>query len=212
MSKRRPCAIHIWFLDNDLSKSAQMLSDKCLRKTIDGCIGAITSVCMYLVGIRSSKVHAYMFSKENAKQTLDDKFSGWPLKKNPSFGAVSWKESKWCRMCHENYNLAVEYLSMLFDEHLWRHSSMHPAYSFLDWASCNTAVADFPYAGLKDIVLPWKSVDPRFRSIDIVEGYRRQYCATQIDDGDPFIAYAKCKRDIPEFVVDAFSLSTVFEH
>ena len=32
-----------------------MLTDKCLNKTIDACVGCIVSACMYLVGIRNNK-------------------------------------------------------------------------------------------------------------------------------------------------------------
>lgn len=214
MSKKR-YPIHIWFLDNDLLMSAQMLDDKSLVKTIDGCIGCIVSTCMHLVGIRSKKFYSYFFSKENAQSTIQEKFQGWPLDKNPKFNAYGWKEAKWCRMCHENYDYVVSYLSALLDEYAYRHSSMHASYSILQWATTSRVIDSFPYAfpyaGIKDVVLPWKSIDPRFRSIDIVEGYRKQYCS-QIEDGDAFAAYARCKRDIPQFVVDTFSLSNTFEH
>lgn len=211
MSKKRKHVVHVWFLDNDLSKSAEMLTDKCLIKTIDACIGCIVSTCMYLAGIRSRKFYSYFFSKENIDETMSTKFIGWPLHKKPSFNAYSWVESKWCRMCHENYDLVVNYLSILLDEYTQRHSSMHPSYPALQWAEVNEITASFPYASIEDVIFPWKAVDPQFRTEDIVGGYRKQYCATQIEDGDAFKAYSKCKRDIPAFVVEAFNLKDAFE-
>ena len=87
----------------------------------------------------------------------------------------------------------------------------HPAHSVLRWAKTTEIVASLPYLNSSSIVLPWKSVDPRFRTEDIIGGYCKMYCATQIDDGDPFAAYSRCKRDIPYFVVEAFHLEDAFE-
>lgn len=211
MSKKKRYIVHIWFLDNDLHKSAQMLSDECLNKTINGCIGCIISTCMHLVGIRSKKFYSYFFSNENIQSTLNEKFSGWPMKKLPRFNAYSWKEAKWCRMCHENLDYIVKYLEILLDEYAFRHSSMHESYCLLDWIRTYSTIDSFPYAGIANITLPWKSIDPRFRTIDIISGYRKQYCS-QIADGDAFAAYARCKRDIPDFVIDAFDLKNAFEN
>ena len=210
MSKKR-YIVHVWFLDNDLQSSAQMMTDKCLNSTINGCIGCITSVCMYMAGIRSKKFYSHFFSKDNVQNTLNTVFKDWPLNKNPSFNSYSWKESKWCRMCHENYDLIVEYLSILLDEYIWRHSRSHSAYSMLKWAQSNELADSLPYVGSSEIVFPWKSIDPRFRTEDIIGGYCKMYCATQIDDGDPFVAYSRCKRDIPDFVVEEFHLEDAFE-
>ena len=210
MSKKKKYVAHIWFLDDDLVMSSQMLTDKCLSKTIDGCIGCIVSTYMYLVGIRSKKFYSYFFSNGNTQQTLTDKFFGWPLKKNPSFSAYQWKESKWCRMCHDNYDYIVKYLAILFDEYSYRHLSMHQAYNILQWAQENEIISSFPYANI-EVILPWKSIDPQFRSTNIIDGYRKQYCATQIPDGDVFSAYGNSKRDIPDFVIDTFNLKNVFE-
>lgn len=212
MSKKRKYVVHLWFLDNDLMKSASMMTDRCLSKSIDACIGCITSTCMYLSGIRSKKFYSHFFSKENIDETMITKFAGWPLSKSPSFNAYSWIESKWCRMCHENYDMTVSYLSALLDEYIWRHSRMHQSHSVLQWATSNELMSSFPYAHIEKVAFPWKSVDPKFRTEDIVTGYRKQYCATQIEDGDAFKAYSRCKRDIPDFVVEAFSLKDTFEH
>lgn len=209
MSKKR-YVVHIWFLDQDLQASAQMLTDKALSKSIDGCFGTLVSTCMYLVGIRSKKFHSYFFSKENVHDTMSTKFCGWPLKKTPKFNAYEWRESKWCRSCHENYDFICNYLAILLDEHAYRYSSTHELQDVASWLSTTDVVANFPYVGIDDVVLPWTSIDPRFRDVDIVKGYRKQYCS-QIEDGDAFAAYAKCKRDIPQFVVDEFNLENAFE-
>lgn len=211
MSKKKQYHVHVWFLDNDLARSASMLTDKCLSKTIESCIGCIVSTHMHLIGIRSKKFYSHYFSKENIQETLSSKFNGWPLKKNPSFSSYQWKESKWCRMCHEHLDLTIDYLKALLDEYIWRHSSMHKMHSVLDWAQSDEVIASMPYARIENAVLPWKSIDPKFRTEDIITGYRKQYCATQIEDGDAFAAYSKCKRDIPDFVVEAFSLDNAFE-
>lgn len=212
MSHKKSCTVHVWFLDNDLEKSAQMLTDKCLNKTINACVNCIVSVHMHLMGIRSKKFYSHFFSKENMQETMSSKFTGWPLKSKPSFNAYQWKESRWCRMCHENLDLMVDYLSALLDEHIWRCSRSHPAQSVLDWVKSDEILLDFPYAGLTEVVLPWKSVDPKYRTEDIITGYRSQFCATQIEDGDAFAAYANCRRDIPDFIVETFNLCSAFEH
>lgn len=212
MSRKKQYNIHVWFLDNDLEKSAQMLTDLCLNKTINACINCIMSVHMHLVGIRSKKFYSHFFSEDNIQSTMASKFAGWPLKKRPSFSAYQWKESKWCRMCHENLDLMVDYLSILLDEYIWRHSRSHLAQSVLEWLKSDEVLISFPYAGINDIILPWKSVDPQYRTEDVIEGYRKQFCATQIEDGDAFSAYSNCRRDIPDFVVETFSLDSAFEH
>ena len=47
------------------------------------------------------------------------------------------------------------------------------------------------------IVLPWKNLPLDCRRKNIVEGYRKWFLRGL---GDPFLAYAGTKRDIPEFV------------
>lgn len=131
-----------------------------------------------MAGIHSKKFYSHFFSKENVQHTLDTVFVGWPISKKPSFSSYSWKESKWCRMSHDNYDFIVEYLSALLDEYIWRHSRSHPAYLMLQWSQSNDIIASFPYMKSKEIVLPWKSIDPKFRTEDIITGYRNQFCAT----------------------------------
>lgn len=209
MSKKQ-YVIHIWFLDLDLCASAQMLTDKALSKSIDGCFGALISTYMYLVGIRSKKFYSYFFSKEHVQDTLSTIFLGWPSKKMPKFNSYGWKESKWCRMCHENYDYICKYLEVLLDEYSYRHSNMYDFHDVLEWMQATDEIGRFAYAGISNVVLPWKSIDPKFRDEDIIKGYRKQYCS-QIENGDAFAAYAKCKRNIPSFVVEEFDLNNAFE-
>ena len=141
---------------------------------------------------------------------MERAFSCWPLKKKPSFASYSWKESKWCRMCHENFDYIMEYLSILLDEHVMRFKSEHIMTPAHEWLQCAMQQLDFPYAKLKSVVLPWKVVDPRFRCVDLVEGYRKAFIS-QLEDGDPFKAYERCARDIPQFVLEKSNVVNAFE-
>ena len=104
--------VYIWFLDEDLSKSASYLTDKALNRSIDGCIGALVSTYFYFIGIRSKKFYDYYFSKENASSTMSRFFADWPMKNFPKFNAYSRKESKWCRMCLEHLRCVIDYLDI----------------------------------------------------------------------------------------------------
>ena len=137
-------------------------------------------------------------------------FSNWPMKKKPSFSSYGWKESKWCRACHENYDCCISCLSALVDESAWRMSLDHSHQAFLEWLQNDAPQLDFPYAGIDDVTFPWKVIDPKFRRADIVQGYRLQFIST-FEDGDMFKAYGSCKRDIPAFVLEHGNGSLAFE-
>ena len=137
---------------------------------------------------------------------MDRFFPNWPLKKKPSFAAYSRKESKWCRLCGENYGYVVKYLKCLFDEYEYRDASLHQSMAFLDWLEMDMPHFDLPLAGISNVVLPWKTIEPRFRRVDVVDGYRLQFMSL-FEENDPFKAYGPCKRDIPEFVVNYFRLN-----
>ena len=202
--------IYIWFLDEDLAKSAQYLTDKALHKSIDGCIGALTSTIFYFIGIRSKKFYDYFFSKDQIDQTMDHFFKNWSMKKKPSFNAYGRKESKWCRACHENYDYCFNYLKLLIDESEYRNNCNADWQRFIDWLSFDYPKFDFPYAKIKEVVLPWKCIDPRFRRMNIIDGYRLQFI-NSFEDGDMFKAYGSCKRDIPVFVLEYENANLVFE-
>lgn len=208
--KHKKWPIYIWFLDNDLRKSAEFLTDKVLLRSIDGCIGALMSAYFYMIGIRSKKIYDYFFSKERVDETMSRFFPSWPFKKKPSFNAYSRKESKWCKMCYENWSYTKEYLSILFDEATYRDGSENEKTAFLIWLDYSMPSTDLPKTGLDKVYLPWKAVDPKFRRVDVIEGYRLQFMST-FEDTDPFKAYGSCKRDIPEFVLKHFNLQQALE-
>lgn len=208
--KHKKWPIYIWFLDKDLSKSAEYLTDKALLRSIDGCIGALVSTYFYMIGIRTKKFYDYFFAKERVQETVDRFFQNWPLSKKPSFAAYSRRESKWCKMCFENWSYVREYLEALLDEAAYRDGSEHPSASFLQWLDLDMPRIDLPKARIDEVVLPWKAIEPRFRRVDVIEGYRLQFMST-FEDGDPFKAYGSCRRDIPQFVVEHFNLGTAME-
>lgn len=208
--KHKKWPVYIWFLDKDLMKSASYLTDKALLRSIDGCIGALMSTYFYMVGIRSKKFYDYFFSKEHADETMHRLFPNWPMKKKPLFSAYGRKESKWCRMCFENYNYVKDYLKVLLDEVEWRDGSANENAHILSWIELDMPHIDLPSAKLQEIYLPWKAIDPRFRRVDVIEGHRLQFMST-FEDNDPFKAYGSCKRDIPMFVLEHFNSSQAFE-
>ena len=199
--------ICIWFLDDDLHKSASFLTEKALLRSIDGCIGSMLSAYFYFTGVRSKKMYDYWFADERRAETMSRLFPNWPIKKKPSFAAYGRKESRWCRACKENYDYVSSYLSLLLNEFESRHGSICAERdNVASWLMLDMPKIDFPYAGIDKIVLPWKAIDPKFRRTCIVEWYRLQFIAS-FEDSDPFKAYANCPRDIPEFVVEHFNLN-----
>ena len=204
--KHKKWPIHIWFLDDDLQKSASYLTNKALMQSINGCAGALVSTYFYFIGIRNKKFYDYFFNKDNVHETMDRFFPNWPLSKKPSFAAYGWKESKWCRMCRENFNYCKSYLSILLDEFSFRDRSGNENSRLLEWIDFDMPNIGLVDARLNEIYLPWKVVDPKFRRVDVVEGYRLQFMST-FEDNDPFKAYSSCPRDIPEFVIKHFRLS-----
>lgn len=178
-------------------------------KSIDGCVGAIISTYFYFIGIRSKKFYDYYFAKERISETMLNFFPNWPLEKKPSFSAYGYKESKWCRQCHENYDYAVSYLSALLLEYEYRNGRQHLSSKLLDWLSFDMPKIDFPYANISNITLPWKSLDIKYRIPNIVDGYRKKFIDS-LEDDDPFKAYGGVPRDIPDFVIDAYNKSTAF--
>ena len=206
--KHKKFPIHIWFLDADLQKSASFLTKKTLIKSIDGCIGSIISTYFYFIGIRSKKFYDYYFSKERENETLERFFPNWPLDKKPSFSAYGYKESKWCRQCHENYDYIISYLANLFLEYEYRNYHQHLNAKILDWLSFDMPQFDFPYVGIDNVVLPWKALDVKYRLPNILNGYRKKFIDS-FEEDDPFKEYSGVPRDIPDFVLDAHDKSTI---
>lgn len=208
--KKKKWPIYIWFLDDDLVKSASFLTEKTLIRSIDGCIGAIVSTYLYFIGIRSKKFYDYYFSKENISSTMSRFFASWPSDRPPKFNAYSRKESKWCRMCLENFEYVEQYLQILLDEYIYRHRNAHHLSNFVGWAAEVKHKTGIPSANISNAVLPWKVIDPKFRSINIIDGYRLQFMKS-FESDDPFLEYKNVPRDIPKFVVDYFGLEKTFE-
>lgn len=208
--KNRKWPIYIWFLDDDLQKSSEFLTDKALLRSIDGCIGALVSTYFYMIGIRTKKFYDYFFAKDRIQETMDRFFPNWPLSKKPTFAAFNRRESKWCKMCFENWSYVKKYLELLFEEAAYRNGSEHDDASFMQWIDFDMPNIDLQKAGLSNVVLPWKVIEPRFRKINVIEGYRLQFMSI-FEDSDPFKAYGSCKRDIPEFVLDYFNVNQSFE-
>lgn len=202
--------IHIWFLDDDLQKSAEFLTDAALKTSISGCFGAMMSAYMHFIGIRSKRFYSYYFGKEHIAETMANLFGAWPSKRRPMLSAYSWKESKWCRSCHENFDYVCQYISILLDEFYYRTKSIHDISSSAEWVKTAIGNVMFPYAGIENVSLPWKAIEPRFRRVNVIDGYRLQFMS-KFEDNDPFKAYSKCIRDIPDFVLDHFNSRNAFE-
>lgn len=67
--KRHPSAVQIWFLDENLTISAEWLTDAALDKTIDGCFAAMSCALLHFAGIRKRKYMIYFLdANANMKQ------------------------------------------------------------------------------------------------------------------------------------------------
>lgn len=124
------------------------MTDKVLLRTIDGCIGALLSTYFYMIGIRSKKFYDYFFAKERVQETMDRFFPNWQSNRKPSYAAYSRKESKWCRMCLENYNYTKDYLTVLLEEAAYRDGQEHSLACIYHWIEHDMPHIDLPKAGL----------------------------------------------------------------
>lgn len=203
--KKFPTQIQAWFLDNDLSKSAQYQTNWSLDISLVGCEHALICARMYFIGIRSKKFYEHFFNKDNIASTYSRFFPNWPLKKKPTFIHYTSKLSKWCRQCNEHYTFIQDYLDILLCEYEYRHKKPHEMRKVYDWLCSSAPDLSIPNANLKSINIPWKPLKARYRRKDIIEGYRLQFMACFKDD-DAFNAYNGTMRDIPDFVVKHFKL------
>lgn len=190
--------IQIWFLDDDLNKSAEYLTNKELNKSINGCIQAIINTIFYYNGIRSLKFYKYYFSKPRYDSSMDAYFQFWPLKDKPSFKLYTSKTSKWCRQCKEHFEYVRRYLDILFNEFEYRYNKPHKKFRFSEWLDFECKV-NIPMANIKSLVLPWKNLNPKYRRKNIIDGYRLQYIKS-FSAESVFEEFKDSKRDIPEFV------------
>lgn len=205
--KFKQSGVLVWFLDEDLAKSAEYLTNAALGKTLDGCFAVLVTSLLYFTGIRNKKAHAYYFSRDRRDETMDRFFPEWPFRKCPQFRYYTSRPAKWTRMCREHFDYMKSYFDALLLEYEYRNGRRHPLAGFSEWVDVCMRIR-IPSGNVKNIVLPWKSVKLKFRRKDIIEGYRLQYADTFLW-GDPLAAYANVNRDIPEFVVRMFHLDTV---
>lgn len=199
----RSYPIQIWFLDEDFVKSAQSLDNRRLNATISGCIQALVNARFWCAGIRSAKFYKYYFGKDKIIETMDKLFSYWPLRRPPGFLKFSSKESKWTRMCKNHYDYVLRYLDCLFTEYAYRFKREHEEAAFIEWELVDAPKIQLKAANLSKINLPWKNINPKYRSKDIIQSYRRQYKSTI---GHPIEAYADVPRDIPSWLIDEYKL------
>ena len=204
--KFKQSSILIWFLDEDLRKSAEYLTNIALGKTIDGCFATMSTALLYFIGNRNKKAYEYYFGRDKKEETMDRFFPAWPFRKSPQFRYYTSHPAKWVRMCKEHFDYVKAYFDALLDEYEYRFGRRHPLANFSDWVDADMT-RKIPEAHIKAIALPWKSLKLKFRRKDIIEGYRLQYADVFLW-GDPHAAYLNSNRDIPDFVMKMFNLET----
>lgn len=206
--KYKQCGVQVWFLDEDLSKSAEYLTNIALSKSIDGAVSSLVCAVMYFSGIRNKKMYDGMFGRERRSETMERFFPGWPFRTKPQFKFYTSRTSKWTRKCLEHFSCMKSYLSAMLAEYEYRNGRRHVMSKFLDWLDADLPPSvKIPAGNIKSIVFPWKSLKKEFRRADVVEGYRLQFMDT-FCWGDPMKAYLNVDRDVPEFVVRHFGLDT----
>ena len=204
--KYRQSNVLIWFLDADLQKSAEYLCDVALDKTVEGCFCALSCAILYFAGIRTKKVHEYLFAKERKAETVDRLFQGWPFVSPPQMKYWTSRACRWARQCGEYFDYAKRYFDILLQEYEYRRRRRHRRAALSEWIDCDMRTK-IPAAGVKTVALPWKSLKQKFRRRDVIEGYRLQYDDTFVM-GDPVQAYLTSARDIPEFLSRKYGLET----
>lgn len=191
--------VDIWFLDNDLTLSAQSLTTKKLNKTIFGCYYSLIAARFYAIGIRTSGIYHYRFGKSFVEDTMGKYFIGWPDNEPPKFLKYSSPESKWTRSCLENYNFILKYLAILLDEYYLRTKNQHKFSKFLDWFNEIEPLPLYSTNNTK-IILPWKNLEQKYQKRDIIQGYRLKYMDS-VDYNDIIKEYNLSKRDIPTWII-----------
>lgn len=198
--KNKSYPIQIWFLDQDLQRSASFLSDKFLVKNINGCIQALLSVYFYFLGIRNKKFYDYYFNKERKQQTLDKLFPLWPFNKSPSYQQYTSKVSKWCRKCNEHFQYVKQYLEICCNEYQYRFGKQHSAIKLVNWIEYDAKKIPIKNSNVKNIVLEWKSINPKFRKKDIIQAYRLQYKSIMQNCGIKISDFSR--RNIPNWILE----------
>lgn len=128
-------------------------------------------------------------------------FPLWPSAKPPLFTQYDSRQSKWCRKCLEHYAYIRDYLDALLLEYEFRHGKpIVSAMKFLEWLDNDAPSLKIPEGHLKKVTFEWKCLDPKYRSKNIIEGYRAQCKAMLTNDGIELKDFTK--RDIPEFLLE----------
>ena len=205
-SKYRQSGVLVWFLDNDLQKSAEYLTNAAFAKTIDGCFSVLVTAVLHFSGIRNKKMYEYAFSRDRRDETMHRLFPSWPFRKTPQLKYYTNRTAKWARMCREHFDYVKKYFDVLLDEYEYRFGRRHKLANFSEWVD-EYMPQKVPYGNLKHVSLPWKSLKLKFRRKDVIEGYRLQYI-DQFLWSDPIAAYGASDRDVPDFVVKYFHLDT----
>lgn len=194
------------FLDDDLMKSAQSLTNHHLCEGIDHSVQVLMCSIYYMVGIRSRTAFSHYVSKDRWERTRFEYFPQYPLKKMPRFAFYASEEAKWCRKCSNHYGIVADYLECMLEEFTFRTGKVHELaemHGFLQQLPMEIAVRKgYRLPTLKEgsaIQLPWKNLPLKFRKKDIVSGYRAYY--KSIIHG-ALAAFVGTKRDVPEFLVD----------
>lgn len=192
------------FLSQDPSEAARFLNNPFLLENVKQSCQVLVCVLLYLSGIRSKKVHKFLFSKERKEETLRKFFPGWPLGSSPQFTLYNSPEARWARTCKNHYDYLVSFLEACLEEHSFRFGREHPLSELLGFfrmalyeMAFRNLVSLPDVKGLK-IVLPRKNLPPDCRRKDVVEGYRKWY---RKRIGDPISEYVGTKRDVPEFLL-----------
>lgn len=207
MSVRRPMGMQVWFLDRDLTRSAEYLTNDALDKSIDGAVAALVCARFYFMGIRNKKAYDYYFSRDRRQETMSGKFPSWPFRNPPSFKKYSQRVSKWTRRCGEHMEYMEDYLDRMLTEYEYRRRRRHRLAKFLDWLRDGAPELRVPKAGIAEVTLPWKCTRLKFRRKDIIEGFRLQYMDVYCWE-DPMKEFLDTGRDVPEFVVSRYNLDT----
>lgn len=191
------------FLDEDLVKSAQALSNLHLEMMIRNTSQILFCGLFYFIGIRNKKFYDFYFGKERKSESIAKWFPTYPMRKFPSFKFYNSVESRWVRKCGDHMSYLIDYFDILLEEHCFRYNRDHELYElkyFFDTIIPTLGAARgivIPFVNLKKIVIPWKNLDPRFRKKDLIEGYRKYY---RYIVWNPYVQCGDTKRDLPEWL------------
>ena len=192
------------FLSEDPAESARFSDNRILIENIQKTSQVLVTVVLYVSGIRSKKIHSYLFSKERRAQTIRKYFNSWPSTQPPQFTLYTSPEARWARKCKNHYDYLLSFLEANMDEFEFRFGKTHPLWLFLDffrmalYELAFNRLSALPEIKDMKIVLPWKNLPLDCRKKNIIEGYRKWY---KRGLGDPILAYVGTKRDVPEWVL-----------